>query len=175
MGSGWITPNLVHIGLTVSKLFHFFIIKFQFFVGGHLGFRKIAFLAFPVSGRCQDEAPCQIWWKSDWRFWSYSIFSKFQNGGRRPSWIMNFTILRPRASPGRSRWYIPNLVHIGRNVSTLFNFFFYSKFQFFVGGHLWFWKNGGCDTSGVLGVSRRSSIPNLVRIGRTVQELFKFV
>ena len=67
--------------------------KFQFFVGGHLGFCKMAVLTLPVSGGCQDEAPCQIWLESDKQFGSYSSFCKFQNGGRRPSWIMNLEIL----------------------------------------------------------------------------------
>jgi len=35
-------------------------------------------------------------------------------------------------------------------------------------------ENGGFGTSGVWRVSRRSSVPNLVKIGLTVQELFKF-
>ena len=36
-------------------------------------------------------------------------------------------------------------------------------------------KNGGFGTSGVWRALRRSSMPNLVKIGLTVQELFKFL
>ena len=39
----------------------------------------------------------------------------------------------------------------------------------------WLLKNGGFDTSDVWAVSRRSSVPNFARIGRTVRELFKFL
>ena len=35
-------------------------------------------------------------------------------------------------------------------------------------------ENGGFDTSGVWAVSRRSSVPNLVRMGLTVRALFEF-
>ena len=52
--------NLVQIGRTVSNLFNFFS-KFQFFVDGHLAFWKMTVSTRPVSGRCQDEAPRQIW------------------------------------------------------------------------------------------------------------------
>ena len=36
-------------------------------------------------------------------------------------------------------------------------------------------KNGGFGTAGVCMVLRRSSMPNLVKIGLNVQELFKFL
>ena len=36
-------------------------------------------------------------------------------------------------------------------------------------------ENGGFDTSGVSAVSCRSSVPNLMRIGGTVRELYKFL
>jgi len=39
--------------------------KIHFVVGGHLGFWKMAASTRPVSGRCHDEALCQIWWESD--------------------------------------------------------------------------------------------------------------
>ena len=62
-------PNLVRIGWTVLKLLRFKSISG--FVGGHIGFCRITFLTPPVSRRCQDETPCQIWWESDKRFESY--------------------------------------------------------------------------------------------------------
>ena len=50
--------------------------------------------------------PSAVWAVSRWsslpnvawirKFWSYSGFCKFQNGGRRPSWFTNFEILRPQ-------------------------------------------------------------------------------
>jgi len=113
-------------------------VNFSFFVGGHLGFKKNGGLTYPVSGRCQDEALCQIWWESDYRFGSYSSFCKFQYGGRRPSWIMNFDILRPQACSGcevddtYQIWCIWD--------EPFWSYSFFSKFQFFVGGHLGFWK-----------------------------------
>ena len=38
-----------------------------------------------------------------------------------------------------------------------------------------YFEKGGFGTSGVWRVLRRSSMPNLVKIGLTVQELFKFL
>ena len=81
-------------------------------------------LTRPVSGRCQDEAMCQIWWESVERFGSYSSFCKFQNGGRRTYFfqISRFPVvglLRVR------RWCcVSNLVQIGLTVQKLLTFFF---------------------------------------------------
>jgi len=98
----------------------------------------MAVLILPVSGRCQGEAPCQIWWESDERFGSYSSFSKFQNGGRRPSLITNFDILRPQS---RSECEADNTYQIWCIQDEHFRCYsIFSKFQFFVGGHLGFWK-----------------------------------
>ena len=55
--------------------------KFQFFVGGHLGFWKITVLSLLLSVWRQCEAPYQTWWESIQRFWSYSSFCKFLNSG----------------------------------------------------------------------------------------------
>jgi len=115
-----------------------FLVNSQFFVGGHLGFCKMAVLTLPVSRLCHVEAPCQIWWESDERFESYSSFCKFQYGGRRPCWIINFDILGPQACSGCEAddtyqiWCIYD--------EPFRSYPIFSKFQFFVGGHLGFWK-----------------------------------
>ena len=49
------------------------------------------------------------------------------------------------------------------------------NFVFFCRRPSWILKNGGFGTSGVWSVLRRSSVPNLEKIGLTVQELFKFL
>ena len=61
---------------------------------------------------------------------------------------------------------MPNLVHIGRTVLNLYFVFSSAAILDF--------ENGGFGTYDVLRVLRRSSLPNLVKIGLTVQELFKF-
>jgi len=98
----------------------------------------MAVLTLLLSRGCQGEAPYQIWWESDRRFRSYSSFCKFQYGGRRPSWIRNFTILGPQAcsvcgvDDTCQFWCIQDEAF--QSYSIL------SKFQFFVGGHLGFRK-----------------------------------
>jgi len=47
--------------------------------------------------------------------------------------------------------------------------------QFFVGGRLDFRKIALLTPNGVWVVLRRSTMPNMVKIGRTVRELFKFL
>ena len=149
-----------------------FLVNYRFFVGGHLGFWKMAVLTLPVPGRCEDEALCQIWWESDERFGSYSSFYKFQYGGRRPYWITNFDIFGHQACSGSEA---DDKYQIWCKSDEPFrSYSIFSKFQFFVGGHLGFWKNCGFDNSCVWAGSGRSSMPNLVRIRWTVRELFKF-
>jgi len=98
----------------------------------------MAVLTHPVSGRCQHEAPCQIWYESDERLGSYSSFRKFQNGGRQPSWINNFGIWGPQTC---SRCEVDDAYQIWYLWAEPFrSYSIFSKFQFFVGGHLGFWK-----------------------------------
>ena len=112
--------------------------KIHFVVGGHLGFWKGSFLTLHLSVRCPVEAPCQIWLESDQRFGRYSDLCKFQNGGRRPSWIMDFEILRPPACSGCR---VNATYQIWCKSDEPFrSYSFFGKFQFFVGGHLGFWK-----------------------------------
>ena len=112
--------------------------RFSFFVGGHLEFWKIVVLALLLSGQCQGETPCQIWWESDERRGSNSSFCKLLNFGRRPSWIMNFEILGPQACFGwevdgtHQIWYIQDEPFWSNSI--------FSKCRFFVSGHLGFWK-----------------------------------
>ena len=43
--------------------------------------------------RVLNEPWVKIWWQSVKPFPSYCVFSVFQNGGRRPSWILKFKLL----------------------------------------------------------------------------------
>ena len=63
-----------------------------------------------------------------------SSFSKFQDGGRRPSWIMNFAILRAHAS---SECGVDDTCQIWCiQVEPFRSYSNFSKFRFFVDGHL---------------------------------------
>ena len=135
----------------------------------------MAVLTRPVYGLCHVEALCQIWWESDERFGSYSCFSNcnMAAGGHLGLWVSTFR--DHRLVPG-VKWMI-NTKFGAYRMNPFEVIQFSVNFSFSSAAILDFAKkkNGGFDTSGVWAVSCRSSVPNLVRIGRTVRKFLQIL